>query len=236
MSDQFDEWLDSGLVLPIRGHEFRVEPPSAMTILCLHRRLISEKINDATEREDIRAVLGPTWQKMCDAGIPDSMAMHAGRTAVMKYLDDAEAAIGVWNFEAPTEPEREPEKRGPSIYGVDPDDSIDPPGTISDLDPGGGPYMPDVGMRVWAYPPQYAPAYREQEVAEQQAANTASWTDIFHAWDAIEIDFQILCQRDLTPELLEAKSWRWFAVRLSRILGDRSTLSSQYISSRKADQ
>jgi hypothetical protein len=233
VSDQFDEWLDSGLAFTIGGREFRVESPSALTILSLHRELAGQKVNDATERDSIRAVLGDTWDEMQVAGIPELSALHAGRTAIAKYLDTADAALAVWQFRDPRKPDDPPVRREPSIYGVAPDDAVDPPGTINDYDPGGGPYMPDKGLRVWAYPMECCPAAQPGYVPFEERTPKASWLDIFEAWDAIEMDFELFCHHDLTPELLRARSWRWFAIRLSRILGDRDSLSSRIIASRK---
>lgn len=233
MPDQFDEWLDSGLVLPIGGHEFRVESPSALTVLTLHHRRETQSVTEGTEREDIRLILGDTWQHMIDAEVAELSAYHAGRTALVHYLNSADAAIDVWTFTPPTvaeEPEPQ-QKRGPSIKGVDPDDSVDPPGTINDYDPGGGPYIPEMGIRMWAYPMEFAPAYSDQIADDHERAE---WLDIFAAWECLELDFAHILHLDLTPDLLADRPWRWFAVRLSRILGDRDTLASRFISAQKA--
>lgn len=234
---EFDEWLDSGIVLTFTedGPEFRVEPPSALTVLRLRRRLVDDRpLNDGVEHDAIIEILGDTWDRMAAAGIPELVAVHAGRAVLTRYLDSADSAIKVWTF-TPEEPTPEPEKpRGPSIYGVDPDDSVDPPGTINAYDPGGGPYMPDKGIRVWAYPMEFAPI-NQQQVEQDREHERASWSDIFAAWEAVEVDFAQIFHCDITPELLAARQWRWFAVRLTRVIGDPDSFSSRLISTRKAD-
>lgn len=231
---EYDEWLDSSTVLTFTedGPEFRVEPPSALAMLSIHRRLIDGgTYAEHDERQAIITVLGDTWQAMADAGIAEAYVLHSGRAILSRYLQSADAAIDVWTFTPPKE-RAEPERPKVSIYGVDPDDSIDPPGTINDYDPGGGPYIPEMGIRRWSYPMEYAPI--NQKVEQRSDEDRASWADIFATWEAIEIDFATIFLRDLTPALLEEKSWRWFAVRLTRILGDPDTLASRMISLRKA--
>ncbi|WP_431840645.1 DUF7426 family protein [Gordonia hongkongensis] len=232
---EYDEWLDSSTVLTFTegGPEFRVEPPSALAMLSIHRRLSEGgEFAEHEERQAIITVLGETWRELAESSVPELAVLHSGRAVLSRYLQSAAAAIDVWTFTPPKE-RAEPERPKVSIYGVDPDDSIDPPGTINDYDPGGGPYMPDKGIRVWAYPMEFAPA-AQQKTERRSDDERASWSDIFATWEAIEIDFATIFLCDLTPTLLEEKSWRWFAVRLSRILGDPDTLASRLISLRKA--
>ena len=237
MFDQFDEWLDSGLILPIGGREFRVEPPSALTVLRLHRRLAgSDHSWTATEeRSEIERVLGRTWNEMADAGVPELKAIHAGRTAITHFADSAANALATWRFQkipdqtAPAAPVR----RQPSIYGVDPDDSVDPPGTINEMDPGGGPYRPEFGDRIWYSPPEMAPAYNRQ--AKNDDDLQISWTDILEAWDAICIDFQMSpWNLDLSSGVLDQRPWQWLAVRLQVILGEPHSRTRRTIEARKA--
>lgn len=233
---EFDEWLDSGTILTFTedGPEFRVEPPSALTVLTLRRRLADgAALNDAIEHEFIVQILGATWEALREAGVAEIAAIHAGRAVLTRYLASADAALKLWRFEPDDDQPKPEEKRGPSIYGVDPDDSIDPPGTINDYDPGGGPYIPDKGIRVWAYPMEYAPAFQQQQA--EQERERAEWPDIFDAWEAVEIDFAHLFHVTISPDLLAAMPWRTFGIRLSRILGDPSTFTSRIIEARKAE-
>ncbi|AOE44293.1 tail assembly chaperone [Gordonia phage Eyre] len=236
---QFDEWLDSSttVVLGKDDREFRVEPPSALTMIAIHRQAVDglEALTDYEERQAIISVLGRTWQEMAEHGIPDLVAQHAGRAVLVRYLDSADAALNVWTFQPPkAEAAPVPERPAVSILGVAPDDAKDPPGTINDYDPGGGPYDPVRGIRVWAYPMEFAPVNQQQKASEMDEAERATWSDIFEQWDAIEIDFATILRIDLSPALLAAQSWRWFEVRLSRVLGDPDTLTSRLISIRKA--
>ncbi|QHB37243.1 tail assembly chaperone [Gordonia phage Gudmit] len=233
---EFDEWLDPATVLTFTedGPEYRVEPPSALVMLQIHQKIAEARaLGEHDERQAIISILGPTWDKMAADGVADITAHHAGRAVLARYLDSAETALQVWTFSPPKDPPKPPEPQKVSIYGVDPDDSIDPPGTINQYDPGGGPYMPDKGIRVWAYPMEFAPVNQNQP-DEKRDDERAAWADIFTSWEALEVDFASFFHLDLTPELLTEKSWRWFAVRLSRILGDPDTLTSRMISLRKA--
>ncbi|QGJ87567.1 tail assembly chaperone [Gordonia phage Faith5x5] len=232
---EYDEWLDSSTVLTFTedGPEFRVEPPSALAMLSIHRRLSEGgEFAEHDERQAIITVLGKTWQEFADAGIAEAYVLHSGRAILSRYLQSSDVAIDVWTF-TPPKTRAEPERPKVSILGVDPDDSIDPPGTINDYDPGGGPYIPEMGIRRWSYPMEYAPI-NQQKTEQRSDEERASWSDIFATWEAVEVDFATIFLRDLTPALLEEMSWRWFAVRLSRILGDPDTLASRLISLRKA--
>ena len=232
---EYDEWLDSSTVLTFDegGPEFRVEPPSALAMLGIHRRLTEGgEFAEHDERQAIITVLGNTWRELSEAGIAEAYVLHSGRAVLSRYLQSAAAALDFWTF-TPPKPRAEPERPKVSIKGVAPDDAVDPPGTINDYDPGGGPYIPELGIRTWANPMEFAPA-AQQKTVQRGDDERASWSDIFATWEAIEIDFATIFICDLTPTLLEEKSWRWFAVRLSRILGDPDSLASRMISLRKA--
>jgi len=227
--DQFDEWLDSGLTFPYRGVEYRVEPPSALTVLTLHRTRTDGHLNDGVERDAVQRILGATWDAMVADGVPATAVLHIGRTALTHYLDSAESARLTWKFESTPEKPAAEKRDGPSIKGVDPDDSVDPPGTINEYDPGGGPYIPDMGIRVWAYPMEYAPAFQKRPDTD-----APTWTELFEVWDAVDIDFQTLLRIDLAPTWLESVPWQRFSVRLAVILGDQSSLTRRLLTARKA--
>ncbi|QFP96629.1 tail assembly chaperone [Gordonia phage Denise] len=232
---EYDEWLDSSTVLTFdeSGPEFRVEPPSALAMLGIHRRLTEGgEFAEHDERQAIITVLGNTWREMAEAGIAEAYVLHSGRAVLSRYLQSAAAALDFWTF-TPPKPRAEPERPKVSIKGIAPDDAVDPPGTINDYDPGGGPYIPELGIRTWANPMEFAPA-AQQKTVQRGDDERASWSDIFATWEAIEIDFATIFICDLTPTLLAEQSWRWFAVRLSRILGDPDSLASRMISLRKA--
>lgn len=237
MFDQFDEWLDSGLILPIGGREFRVEPPSALTILRLHRLMAEKKRRwtSATERAEIERVLGHTWNEMSTAGVPELKALHAGRVAITHFTDSAENALATWKFE-PIPDRAEPPvapKRKPTIWLVDTTDPSveDPPGTINDMDPGGGPYRPEYGDRLWYGPQEAAPAYQPKKADDIDIR----WTDILDAWDAVCVDFQMSPWNiDLSSGVLDDRPWQWLAVRLQIILGDPSSRARRTIETRKA--
>lgn len=238
MFDQFDEWLDSGLILPIGGREFRVEPPSALTVLRLHRRLADDNRSwtSTEEREEIERLLGASWNEMVAAGIPELKAIHAGRTAITHFADSAANALATWKFQPTTDrvaPVATP-RRKPTVWMVDTTDPNveDPPGTINEMDPGGGPYRPEYGDRLWYRPAKDAPAYQPPVKDEDPDIR---WADILGAWDAVCIDFQMNPWNiDLSSGVLEQRPWQWLAVRLQVILGEPTSRARRTIEARKA--
>ncbi|WP_207842608.1 DUF7426 family protein [Williamsia soli] len=239
MFDQFDEWLDSGLILPIGGREFRVEPPSALTILRLHSLLADkeQRWTSTTERVEIERVLGGTWTEMVDAGVPELKALHAGRVAITHFTDSAANALATWKFQPIadriTTPEQAP-KRKPTIWLVDTTDPMaeDPPGTINEMDPGGGPYRPEFGDRLWYRPAKDAPAYQPPKKDDDL---DIQWSDILDAWDAVCVDFHMHPWNiDLSSGVLDERPWQWLAVRLQVILGEPNSRSRRTIEARKA--
>lgn len=70
-------------------------------------------------------------------------------------------------------------------------------------------------MRVWFHDLSEAPKEKAETVFR------SSWADILQEWMLIELDFQDL-GLDLEG-LLSQRSWRWFRIRLLRIMGDPNT-------------
>ncbi|AUS31710.1 hypothetical protein C1M55_11725 [Rhodococcus qingshengii] len=79
------ELMDPELTLNIEGQEFRV---SCSARQGLHVSLMmTEKpvLTDAQELEEVRFILGDTWQQMVDAGISEPKRILAGRTAMVYF-------------------------------------------------------------------------------------------------------------------------------------------------------
>lgn len=225
---EFDEWLDSGTEFSIGGRTYRVEPPSALAVLRLHRVAVDSPAA-VFEREHVSTVLGGTWTEMLDAGVAEAAAMHAGRAVVANYLDSAERALSVWTLQ-PMKP-REQVPKGPIVvHGLTLVDGEEPPGTLGPGDPGGGPYDAKLGQREWYFPAKWAPKYSKIPPAPRDT--TIGWRHILGAWDALTIDLQAWGV-DLTPELLGARPWQWLAVRLSALLGDPTSRIRRTIDARK---
>lgn len=226
---EFDEWLDSGVEFAIRGQGFRVEPPSALTVVRMHRLMLDggqEWVKN--ERAEVRRLLGGAWGAMSDAGVAEQEALFAARAVVANYLDSAERALKEWTLDQ-SEP-KPVEPAGPIVVcGITlcAEDGEEPPGTRGEFDPGGGRYDPKLGQREWYFPEKLAPAFQRKDDEK------CSWAEILGSWDAIELDFQSMGV-DLTPDLLDARPWRWLAVRLAAILGNPNGRARRVIQAKKA--
>lgn len=66
--------------------------------------------------------------------------------------------------------------------------------------------------------------YEEEEVGPPVELFT--WDSLLSRWDLIETDFHIHFGVDLEePGLVESRTWRWFVVRVRRLLGEDSALA-----------
>ena len=54
-----------------------------------------------------------------------------------------------------------------------------------------------------------------------------SWGNILSKWESIETDFQHFFHIDLAGGTLRGRSWRWFRVRLMRLLSEDTALARQ---------
>lgn len=202
------EFLDSGLILPISGTRYRVEAPSARTVLTIYRDLFDDnhpRTRDA-EMVHVALVLGSAWKQMLADQVPEALALRAGQAAVAVYTAGADTAITFWStggFDDPTPAPAQP---------VDPfDDSA--PGTYGPTDPGGGPYRAEYGDREWYNPPHFAPAFRNEP-----RPGAVTWRDILGHWSALELDFQ---QMGVDLEaVIDHRTWRWFELRIHELVAN----------------
>lgn len=54
-----------------------------------------------------------------------------------------------------------------------------------------------------------------------------SWPNILSKWDAIETDFHHFYSTDLADGTLGRRTWRWFRIRLVRLLAEETSLARQ---------
>ena len=219
---RFDDWLDPGVSFTIGGREFRVESPSALTVLRWHRLALDDGGADAAG--EVRRALGATWGVLNDAGVAEAAVLHAGRAVIANYLDSADRALAVWTMRR-DEPAKPPE-RPTHVHGIELLPEEDPPGTLGPDDPGGGRYNRRTKVRDYYFPPEWAPSY------QAKLNPTVKWGDILAAWDAVLIDFDTR-GHDLTTEFLDSRPWHWLAVRLAAVLADPTSRTSRYIESRR---
>lgn len=82
-------------------------------------------------------------------------------------------------------------------------------------DPGGGPPV---------IIPGEAPSLRWW-FDDEAPQSVLSWDTLLAQWDAIETDFHHFYGVDFGGGALHARSWRWFRVRLMRLLVEESQLA-----------
>lgn len=54
-----------------------------------------------------------------------------------------------------------------------------------------------------------------------------SWENILSYWEAIETDFHHFYNLDLADGTLGRRTWRWFRIRLVRLLAEDTSLARQ---------
>ena len=103
-----------------------------------------------------------------------------------------------------------------------PDDQVwyDPrPRAYGDSDPGGGPPFPIPGagpetpvLRQW-YDPE-----------AEEGPGAVSITSILEEWNAVETDMHHFYGVDVDSGILDHRSWRWFYIRLGRLLSEGESM------------
>ncbi|MEU3013341.1 DUF7426 family protein [Nocardia asteroides] len=78
------EFYDPDLVLPIGGTEYRIKSPGIAEADRL-RMIALTDLDAETEQAEIAKILGPARDQMAANGVPDTMALHAGRTAILHF-------------------------------------------------------------------------------------------------------------------------------------------------------
>lgn len=202
--DSYGEFVDPSLSLVYRKVEYRVASPSAWEGLRLRRLL--EDIDKVNDEKEIRKILAPIWDKLAADKVDRDIVYHMGRTALAHFGRGPEAGLALWTF-------------GRSLELAAPASPIDEsaPGFMGPSDPGGGPIVDRKRMiRRWFNPPTLAP----KPVALEGV--TVQWADIFKCWNEVELDFATRGY-DLESDILHARSWRWFEIRVHDIARSPST-------------
>ncbi|WP_203236957.1 DUF7426 family protein [Nocardia panacis] len=194
---EFDEFLDPDLYLPVRGQQVRVASPSAWDGLRL-RRLLSDldSLTPEVERGEVRRMLGAAWDQLDRLGADSTVIALAGRTALLHFGKNSDAAASFWNGEIEPDGDNEP--------GIAVDESA--PGHLGPDDPGGGPIDPATGLRAWFNPPELA--------AANTTSPTLSWREVLSCWTEIELDMHSVFGIDVNSGVLHERPWRWLEVRI----------------------
>lgn len=209
----FDEWADPALYLPVRGHLIRIPSPTAREGLRLRRLMLGDALTPDRERVETRRILRDALDALDAAGADETAAAIVGRCALIHFGQSPEAAAAYWRGDLgggipPAGP--------PAPAAAAPTDSS-APGFLGPDDPGGGPIGPG-GVRWWFNPPEMAP----NRAPGAQTGPRISWRDILACWPDIELDLQ---DRgiDLDSGVLDERPWRWLELRIRALATTRGT-------------
>ncbi|QIS18528.1 DUF7426 family protein [Nocardia terpenica] len=199
---EFDEFLDPDLNLPVRGQPVRIASPTAWEGLRL-RKLFADldALTPEIERAEVRRLLGGAWDQLDQLGADATVIALAGRTALLHFGKGSDAAATFWNGEIHADSADETDTSAPGYLGPD--------------DPGGGPIDPVTGLRHWFNPPEMAPA--------NTAALTLSWREILSRWRELELDLHTVFGVDVNSGVLHERPWRWLEVRIRDIANTPGT-------------
>ncbi|MFI5778140.1 hypothetical protein [Nocardia sp. NPDC051570] len=92
------EFYDPDLSLPIGGVIYKIKSPGISEADRLRLLILDETLSAAQEYEEIRKILGPAREEMARNGVPDTMAMHAGRTALLHFGGSPSLGRVNWQF------------------------------------------------------------------------------------------------------------------------------------------
>lgn len=191
----YDNWADPDLYLPVRGTRVRIASPTAAEGLRLRRLMLDvDALTESVEHAEVRRVLGDAVDALDALGADATVVAIVGRTALLHYGKGVEAGARYWNGET-----------GDRKTGQPADPSA--PGYLGPDDPGGGPIDPVSGLRVWFNPTEMAPAQRRSPVM--------SWSDILKCWREVEADLHTVFGIDLDSGVLEQRPWRWLETRIA---------------------
>ncbi|WP_067565799.1 DUF7426 family protein [Nocardia acidivorans] len=92
------EFYDPDLSLPIGGVIYKVKSPGVTEADRLRLLVLDDTLSAAKEYDEIVKILGPAREEMARNGIPDTMAMHAGRTALLHFGASPSLGRANWQF------------------------------------------------------------------------------------------------------------------------------------------
>ncbi|MFI5778700.1 hypothetical protein [Nocardia sp. NPDC051570] len=92
------EFYDPDLSLPIGGVIYKVKSPGITEADRLRLLIIDETLSAADEYDEIIKILGPAREQMARNGVADTMAMHAGRTALLHFGGSPSMGRANWQF------------------------------------------------------------------------------------------------------------------------------------------
>ncbi|MBF6460151.1 hypothetical protein IU433_14010 [Nocardia puris] len=91
------EFYEPDLLLPIGGRTYRIKCPGIREADRLRRFILDPSVTADQEHDEIVTILGPARDEMVANGVPATMALHAGRTALLHF--GGSPALGVANWQ-----------------------------------------------------------------------------------------------------------------------------------------
>ncbi|WP_280273372.1 DUF7426 family protein [Nocardia wallacei] len=92
------EFYDPDLSLPIGGVVYKIKCPGINEADRLRTLIIDQTLTAAAEYDEIVKILGPAREEMARNDVPDTMAMHAGRTALLHFGGSPDLGRANWQF------------------------------------------------------------------------------------------------------------------------------------------
>ena len=92
------EFYDPDLSLPIGGVIYTITCPGISEADRLRLLVMDQSLTAGQEYEEIVKILGPAREEMAANGVPDTMAMHAGRTALLHFGASPDLGRANWQF------------------------------------------------------------------------------------------------------------------------------------------
>ncbi|KZM75743.1 hypothetical protein [Nocardia terpenica] len=92
------EFYDPDLSLPIGGVLYKITCPGITEADRLRSLVADETLTTAQEYAEVVKILGPVREEMARNGVPDTMAMHAGRTALLHFGGSPDMGRAHWQF------------------------------------------------------------------------------------------------------------------------------------------
>jgi len=80
-----DSFFRPDLMLPIRGKVYTVPSPDGTEGPRLRNVILDNGLPPTEQIDEAIKVLGPAFAEMVDDGVPWTMILHAGRTALLHY-------------------------------------------------------------------------------------------------------------------------------------------------------
>lgn len=94
-----DSFYDGDLYLPWRGEQWKIAEPTAKESERLRLLIFNDPpLQGNREIEEMKKLMGETWEKLVEAGVGWSHLLHMGRTALLYFATTPDVAEGHWKL------------------------------------------------------------------------------------------------------------------------------------------